>query len=86
MYCSRFCIQDTIERIQERERVNIGGGETGNAGGGLTARQFSQLPTITFQPSIEDKNYVTISLSLLFLFPSLNLHTFSGFKTKMEYS
>lgn len=69
MYCSRFCIQDTIRRIQERERVNVGGGETGNTGGGLTARQFSQLPTITFQPSIEDKKYVKSHFLFFLFFP-----------------
>ncbi|CAL9229492.1 unnamed protein product [Arabidopsis halleri] len=42
-------LDEIIERIQERERVNIGVGE------GLTERQISQLPTIKFKPSLEDK-------------------------------
>lgn len=47
-----------MQRIQERERVNIGGGgETVNVGVGLTERQISQLPTIKFKSSIEDQMY-----------------------------
>ncbi|XP_010452678.1 PREDICTED: RING-H2 finger protein ATL3-like [Camelina sativa] len=51
-------------RIQERERVNIGGGgETVNVGEGLlTERQISQLPAIKFQPSIEDKQCMVCHL------------------------
>ncbi|XP_010495098.1 PREDICTED: RING finger protein 44-like [Camelina sativa] len=53
-----------IDGIQERERVNIGGGdETVNVGEGLlTERQISQLPTIKFKPSIEDKQCMVCHL------------------------
>ncbi|XP_023637691.1 uncharacterized protein LOC17883364 [Capsella rubella] len=45
-------------RIQERERVDIdGGGEAL-----LTAKQISQLPTVKFKPSIQDKTCMACHL------------------------
>ncbi|CAA0401206.1 unnamed protein product [Arabidopsis thaliana] len=46
---NQHSLDEIIERIEERERGNTSVGE------GLTEGQISQLPTIKFKPSLEDK-------------------------------
>lgn len=46
-----------------------------SVGIGLTERQISQLPTIKFQPSIEDKKY-SYFLSYSFIYSPLKTYYF----------
>lgn len=53
--------QEIIQRSVVPERIS--------SGIGLTERQISQLPTIKFQPSIEDKKYsYFLSYSFIYIY------------------